>query len=84
MLVTGGTLTELEMAKSTPLPFPPEPLASIGIQATVGRWTGPTIGRDAATSRLLEESMRRSAVESALDLLLDGIAARLDRHRSLG
>lgn len=32
----------------------------------------------AATSRLLGESMRRSACESALDLLLDGVAARLD------
>ncbi|MDH6197875.1 glycine/D-amino acid oxidase-like deaminating enzyme [Mycobacterium frederiksbergense] len=29
--------TELEMVKSTPLPFPPEPLASLGIQAT--RWS---------------------------------------------
>ncbi|ALI25299.1 Oxidoreductase [Mycolicibacterium fortuitum] len=29
--------TELEMVKSTPLPFPPEPLASAGIQAT--RWS---------------------------------------------
>ncbi|MET0783040.1 MAG: FAD-dependent oxidoreductase [Leifsonia flava] len=30
-------ITELEMVKSRPLPFPPEPLASIGIQAT--RWS---------------------------------------------
>jgi glycine/D-amino acid oxidase-like deaminating enzyme len=29
--------TELEMVRSRPLPFPPEPLASIGIQAT--RWS---------------------------------------------
>ncbi|THG33122.1 NAD(P)/FAD-dependent oxidoreductase [Naasia lichenicola] len=29
--------TELEMVKSLPIPFPPEPLASIGIQAT--RWS---------------------------------------------
>lgn len=36
----GGTSTErteLEMVKSIPLPFPPEPLASAGIQAT--RWS---------------------------------------------
>lgn len=31
------TRTELEMVKSIPLPFPPEPLASMGIQAT--RWS---------------------------------------------
>jgi glycine/D-amino acid oxidase-like deaminating enzyme len=31
------TRTELEMVKSMPLPFPPEPLASAGIQAT--RWS---------------------------------------------
>lgn len=30
-------LTELEMVRDRPLPFPPEPLASIGIQAT--RWS---------------------------------------------
>ena len=30
-----------------PLPFPPEPLASIGIQATGGRWTAPTTPRAA-------------------------------------
>ncbi|OBG81158.1 TetR family transcriptional regulator [Mycobacterium sp. E802] len=35
----------------------------------------------AATSGLLDESMRRSACESALDLLLDGIALRLDSSR---
>ncbi|MUL81431.1 MULTISPECIES: TetR/AcrR family transcriptional regulator [unclassified Mycolicibacterium] len=35
----------------------------------------------AATSRLLGESMRRSACESALELTLDGIAARLDSYR---
>lgn len=35
-----------------------------------------------ATSRLLDESMRRSACESALDLLLDGIAARLNSRRA--
>lgn len=35
----------------------------------------------AATSRFLDESMRRSGCESALDLLLDGIAARLDSYR---
>lgn len=29
--------TELEMVNRKPLPFPPEPLASIGIQAT--RWS---------------------------------------------
>jgi len=29
--------TELEMVRLRPLPFPPEPLASIGIQAT--RWS---------------------------------------------
>ncbi len=35
----------------------------------------------AATSGLLDESMRRSACQSALDLLLDGVAARLDARR---
>ena len=29
--------TELEMVNRKPLPFPPEPIASIGIQAT--RWS---------------------------------------------
>ena len=29
--------TELEMVRRRPIPFPPEPLASIGIQAT--RWS---------------------------------------------
>jgi len=29
--------TELEMVRKKPVPFPPEPLASIGIQAT--RWS---------------------------------------------
>lgn len=38
----------------------------------------------AATSRLLDESMTRSACESALDLLLDGIAARLNVYRPAG
>lgn len=36
----------------------------------------------AATSRLLDESMRRSGCESALELLLDGISLRLDRLRT--
>ncbi|KQO96839.1 NAD(P)/FAD-dependent oxidoreductase [Leifsonia sp. Leaf264] len=38
-LLAGRTTerTELEMVKSRPLPFPPEPVASIGIQAT--RWS---------------------------------------------
>lgn len=35
----------------------------------------------AASSRLLDESMRHSACESALELLLDGIASRLDSSR---
>ncbi|MFV8166369.1 NAD(P)/FAD-dependent oxidoreductase [Mycobacterium sp. 134] len=34
---TSTARTELEMVKSTPLPFPPEPFASAGIQAT--RWS---------------------------------------------
>ncbi|MGN6723057.1 MAG: FAD-dependent oxidoreductase, partial [Marmoricola sp.] len=29
--------TELEMVRTKPFPFPPEPLASVGIQAT--RWS---------------------------------------------
>ena len=36
----GGTptpRTELQMVRQKPLPFPPEPLASVGIQAT--RWS---------------------------------------------
>ena len=36
----------------------------------------------AATSRFLDESMRRSGCESALELLLDGISLRLDGYRS--
>ena len=34
---TPTVLTELDMVTSTPLPFPPEPLAFLGIQAT--RWS---------------------------------------------
>lgn len=57
-------------------------------QRDEGRWRGtyarlpaeshPNI---AASSRLLDESMRHSACESALELLLDGIASRLDSSR---
>lgn len=45
---------------------------------TYARLPAETHPNIAAASRLLDESMRRSACESALDLLLDGIAARLN------
>ncbi|MGV9800378.1 TetR/AcrR family transcriptional regulator [Mycobacterium sp. NPDC003449] len=45
---------------------------------TYGELPAETHPNIAATSHLLDESMRRSACEAALDLLLDGIAARLD------
>jgi AcrR family transcriptional regulator len=48
---------------------------------TYARLPAATHPNIAATSRLLDESMRRSGCESALDLLLDGIAARLAAHR---
>ncbi len=41
--------TRLEMVRRRPLPFPPEPLASVGIQATRWSWTGPTTGAAGAT-----------------------------------
>ena len=48
--------TELEMVRKRPLPFPPEPLASIGIQAT--RWSldraDHTAGRRNALLRTLD------------------------------
>jgi AcrR family transcriptional regulator len=48
---------------------------------TYAKLPAETYPNIAATSRLLEESMRRSACESALDLILDGIAARLQSYR---
>ncbi|ALI25302.1 Transcriptional regulator, TetR family [Mycolicibacterium fortuitum] len=45
---------------------------------TYARLPAETHPNIAAASRLLDESMRRSACESALELLLDGIAARLN------
>ncbi|MGV0813595.1 TetR/AcrR family transcriptional regulator [Mycolicibacterium boenickei] len=47
---------------------------------TYARLPAETHPNIAATSSLLDESMRRSACESALDLLLDGIAARLEAY----
>lgn len=44
---------------------------------TYARLPAETHPNIAATSRFLDESMRRSGCESALELLLDGIAARL-------
>lgn len=48
---------------------------------TYARLPAETHPNIAATSRFLDESMRRSGCESALELLLDGIAARLDARR---
>ncbi len=48
---------------------------------TYARLPAQTHPNIAATSRFLDESMRRSGCESALELLLDGIAARLDARR---
>lgn len=50
--------TELDMVKSTPLPFPPEPLASVGIQAT--RWS---------LDRADHRQGRRNALLKTLDSL---------------
>lgn len=50
--------TELEMVRSKPLPFPPEPLASIGIQAT--RWS---------LDRADHSAGRRNALLRTLDAL---------------
>ena len=43
--------TELEMVRKRPLPFPPEPLASIGIQAT--RWSLDRADHSAGRRNLL-------------------------------
>ncbi|MEW2481580.1 TetR/AcrR family transcriptional regulator [Mycobacterium sp. NPDC051198] len=48
---------------------------------TYARLPAETHPNIAATSHLLDESMRRSGCESALELLLDGISLRLDRLR---
>ena len=50
--------TELEMVRGRPLPFPPEPLASIGIQAT--RWS---------LDRADHSAGRRNALLRTLDAL---------------
>lgn len=50
--------TELEMVRKRPLPFPPEPLASIGIQAT--RWS---------LDRADHSAGRRNALLKTLDAL---------------
>jgi glycine/D-amino acid oxidase-like deaminating enzyme len=50
--------TELEMVRKRPLPFPPEPLASVGIQAT--RWS---------LDRADHAEGRRNALLRALDAL---------------
>ena len=50
--------TELEMVRKRPLPFPPEPLASVGIQAT--RWS---------LDRADHTEGRRNALLRALDAL---------------
>ncbi len=50
--------TELEMVRKRPLPFPPEPLASIGIQAT--RWS---------LDRADHDEGRRNALLRTLDAL---------------
>lgn len=47
--------TELEMVRSRPLPFPPEPLASIGIQAT--RWSLDRADHDGGRRNLLLKSL---------------------------
>lgn len=50
--------TELDMVKSIPLPFPPEPLATLGIQAT--RWS---------LNRADHNSGKRNVLLKALDAL---------------
>ena len=47
--------TELEMVRKRPLPFPPEPLASIGIQAT--RWSLDRADHSAGRRNLLLRTM---------------------------
>lgn len=47
--------TELEMVRKRPLPFPPEPLASIGIQAT--RWSLDCADHSAGRRNLLLRTM---------------------------
>jgi len=51
-------LTELEMVRKRPVPFPPEPLASMGIQAT--RWS---------LDRADHNAGRRNGLLRALDAL---------------
>ena len=50
--------TELEMVKKLPLPFPPEPIASMGIQAT--RWS---------LNRADHNQGRRNVILKTLDAL---------------
>ncbi|KQQ05440.1 MULTISPECIES: NAD(P)/FAD-dependent oxidoreductase [unclassified Rathayibacter] len=47
--------TELEMVRNRPLPFPPEPFASIGIQAT--RWSLDRADHDGGRRNLLLKSL---------------------------
>ncbi|MET0898245.1 MAG: FAD-dependent oxidoreductase [Mycobacterium sp.] len=47
--------TELEMVRKKPLPFPPEPLASVGIQAT--RWSLDRADHNAGKRNLLLKAM---------------------------
>ncbi len=49
--------TELEMVRKRPLPFPPEPAASIGIQAT--RWSLDRADRSAGRRNLLLRTLDR-------------------------
>lgn len=58
-LLAGDTTerTELEMVRTKPLPFPPEPLASVGIQAT--RWSIAQADRNAGRRNLWLRSLDR-------------------------
>ena len=49
--------TELEMVRRRPLPFPPEPMASIGIQAT--RWSLDRADHRAGRRNLLLRTLDR-------------------------
>jgi hypothetical protein len=49
--------TRLEMVREKPLPFPPEPLASIGIQAT--RWSLDHADHSAGKRNLLLKTLDR-------------------------
>ena len=55
--------TELEMVRKRPLPFPPEPLASIGIQAT--RWSLDRADHSAGRRNAFAAHPRRSSASAS-------------------